>query len=129
MRLEFDKVLITFNAKYLDGRYCLQNTSGFNEIFVYFNMKVLVRGPVVVSSVHFNETRHRNLNVFSKGTFQLLHETDNGHYMFTMPPVSMELCSMMKNVGKFPLFEEFLMNLKQYAKFPFKCPFMPVNTI
>jgi hypothetical protein len=54
MRLEYDKLLITFNPKYLEGRYYLQNNSGIVEIFVYVNLKIIVKGPVTVSFILFH---------------------------------------------------------------------------
>jgi hypothetical protein len=50
LRLGYDKIVVIFNPKYLEGDYFLQNNSdGVGEIFVNFKLKLVLEGPLTVS--------------------------------------------------------------------------------
>jgi hypothetical protein len=52
MKLQFDDMKVTFNPKYMDGRYFLQNNSGITEMFIYVDLRVAEEGPLIVSFVY-----------------------------------------------------------------------------
>jgi hypothetical protein len=44
-----------------------------------------------------------------------------------MPAVSVELCGLARNLGKIPIFEDFIKNIRKSGKIPTKCPLQPVT--
>jgi hypothetical protein len=53
MDLQFDEVMVSFNEKYIDGRYFMENNNGTNEISLFLNLKIEVEAPITVNSDHF----------------------------------------------------------------------------